>query len=85
VLLNAYFLRSVCFTDVAPATLTWDAVYTLLRPLGISNRPSFYQFPTVCMFSFENSPEIETVPNASEFLRHTLNIWDNDNALVYCV
>jgi hypothetical protein len=35
------------------------------------------------MFSFENGPEIETVPSASEFLGNTLNIWDNDSALVH--
>jgi hypothetical protein len=37
------------------------------------------------MFSFKNGPEIEMVPNTSEFLRNTLNIWDNDSALVYCL
>jgi hypothetical protein len=35
------------------------------------------------MFSFENGPDIETVPNASEFLGDTLNIWDNDRAMIY--
>jgi hypothetical protein len=37
------------------------------------------------MFSFENGPDIETVPSGSEFLGNTLNIWDNDHALVYLV
>jgi hypothetical protein len=37
------------------------------------------------MFSFENCPDIEMVSNASEFLWNTLNIWDNDSDLVYCV
>jgi hypothetical protein len=37
------------------------------------------------MFRFENSPHIETVSNASEFLGDTLNMWDNDSALVYCI
>jgi hypothetical protein len=37
------------------------------------------------MFNFENGPEIETVPNASEFLGNALSIWDNDSALVYFV
>jgi hypothetical protein len=36
------------------------------------------------MFNFENGPDIETVSNVSEFLADTLNIWDNDHALVYC-
>jgi hypothetical protein len=36
------------------------------------------------MFSFENGPDIETDFSASEFFRYTLNIWDNDSALVYC-
>jgi hypothetical protein len=36
------------------------------------------------MFSFENGPDIETISNASEFLGDTLNIWNNDSALVYC-
>jgi hypothetical protein len=35
------------------------------------------------MFSFEDSSEIETVSSASEFLRNSLNICDNDRALVY--
>jgi hypothetical protein len=34
------------------------------------------------MFSFENGPYTEMVPNASESLGDTLNIWDNDHALV---
>jgi hypothetical protein len=37
------------------------------------------------MFSFENGSEIETVPDLSEFLGNTLNIWDDDSALVCCV
>jgi hypothetical protein len=37
------------------------------------------------MFSFENGPDIETVSNAPEFLGNTLNIWDNDSALVYYI
>jgi hypothetical protein len=37
------------------------------------------------MFSSENGPDIETVHNASEFLGDTLNIRDDDSALVYCV
>jgi hypothetical protein len=37
------------------------------------------------MFSFENGPDIKTVSDASEFLGGTLNIWDNDLALIYCI
>jgi hypothetical protein len=37
------------------------------------------------MSSFDNGPEIETVPNASEYLGNTLNICDNDSAMVYFV
>jgi hypothetical protein len=37
------------------------------------------------MFSFENGAGIETVPNAPEYLGNTLDIWDDDSALVYCV
>jgi hypothetical protein len=47
VLLNAYFLRSACFTDVTSATITWDAV----RLLGISNWSSFHHCPTECIIS----------------------------------
>jgi hypothetical protein len=36
------------------------------------------------MFSLEDGSEIETVPDASETLESTLNIWDDDGALVYC-
>jgi hypothetical protein len=36
------------------------------------------------MFSFEECPDIETVPNVSEFLGNTFNIWDNDRALLHC-
>jgi hypothetical protein len=36
-----------------------------------------------CLFSFENGPDIEMVSSASEFLGNTLNIWDNDSALIY--
>jgi hypothetical protein len=35
--------RDACFTDVTSATITWDAVHTLLHLLGISNRSSFRQ------------------------------------------
>jgi hypothetical protein len=38
-----------------------------------------------CIFIFENVSEIETVSSASEFLRNTLNLWDKDSALVYCI
>jgi hypothetical protein len=37
------------------------------------------------MFSFENNPGIYTISSASEFLGDTINIWDNDSALVYCI
>jgi hypothetical protein len=37
------------------------------------------------MFSLKDVSEVETVPNASEFLGDTLNIWDDDSALVCCV
>jgi hypothetical protein len=35
------------------------------------------------MFSLENGSETETVPDASEFLGSTLNIWDDDSVLIY--
>lgn len=56
---------------------------TLLHLLGISNQSSSHQCCMECMFSFKNGPGIETISNASEFVRHTLNIWDNDCALAY--
>jgi hypothetical protein len=37
------------------------------------------------MCSSENDPGIETVSSASEFLGDTLNLRDNDHALVYCI
>jgi hypothetical protein len=37
------------------------------------------------MLSLKDGSEVETVPNASEFLGDTLNIRDDDSALVYCV
>jgi hypothetical protein len=38
------------------------------------------------MFNLEDSSEIETVPDVSEFLGDALNIRDDDSALVYwCV
>jgi hypothetical protein len=37
------------------------------------------------MLSFENGPDIETVSNASEFLGHTLYIWENYRVLVYFI
>jgi hypothetical protein len=64
VLLNAYFYRSACFADVTSVTITWDAVRTLLRLLGIFNPSSVRQCPTECMSSFENGPNIEMVYNA---------------------
>jgi hypothetical protein len=65
-----------CFTDVTSATIAWDAVRTLLRLMGISNRSSFHQCHTEYMFSFENDPDVETISDASEFLGDTLSIWD---------
>jgi hypothetical protein len=38
VLLNAHFLKSASFADVASAKITRDIVHILLRLLGISNR-----------------------------------------------
>jgi hypothetical protein len=68
---------------VSPTKYLPKSVHILLRLLGISNRPSFHQCPTACMFSFENGRDIETVSNACEFLGD--NIWNNDCALVYCI
>jgi hypothetical protein len=36
-------------------------------------------------FNFENGLDIETVSNASKFLRGALSIWVNDSALVYWI
>jgi hypothetical protein len=83
--LHVYFSRSACFIDVASATFTWDVVCTLLHLLGISNRSSFHQCPTECLFSFENGPDIEMVPHVSEFLRNTPKVWDNDRPDILCL
>jgi hypothetical protein len=72
-------------TAVTSATVTLDVVYTLLHLLGISNRSSFHQCHMECMFSFENGLENVTVSNASEFFGSTLNIRDNDSAMVCCI
>jgi hypothetical protein len=85
VLLNAHFQRSACFTDVTSDTFTWNTIHTLLRLLDIPNRPTFHQCPTECLFSFEDGPNIEAVPNASDFFGNTPNIGDNDCALLYCI
>jgi hypothetical protein len=37
------------------------------------------------MFGFENGHDMELVSKASEFLGDTLNIWDDDSALAYCI
>jgi hypothetical protein len=44
------------------------SVRTLILLLGMSDRPNFHQCPTECMFSLEDGSDIETVPDASEFL-----------------
>jgi hypothetical protein len=85
VFLNTYFQRSASFADITSAAVAWDTVHRLLRLLGISNRSSFHQCPTECRFSFENGSEVETVPNASEFLGSALYIRDDHSALLYCV
>jgi hypothetical protein len=64
--------------------LTWDVIHTVLSLLGVSNWSGFHQCPKEFIFSFENGPDIEMVSSASEFLGDTLNIWDNDCALVCC-
>jgi hypothetical protein len=61
----------------------WDIVHTLLHLPGIANLTSFDQCSMEHMFSSENDPDIEMVSNVSEFLGDTLNIRDNDSALVY--
>jgi hypothetical protein len=53
--------------------------------MGIINRSSFDQHPMECMFSFEKGSDIEVVSSAFDFLGDTLNIRDNDRALVYFV
>jgi hypothetical protein len=37
------------------------------------------------MFSFENGPDIDRLASVSEFLGDTLNVWDIDRALLYCI
>jgi hypothetical protein len=73
VLLIANFQKSACFGDVTSATVTWNTIHTLPRPLGISNRSRFHR-PTECKFSFEKGPDIETVSSTSEFFGNTPNI-----------
>jgi hypothetical protein len=34
------------------------------------------------MFSFENGPNIEAVPSASEFFGNTPNVWDSDRTII---
>jgi hypothetical protein len=70
---------------ITSATIILDIVHTLLRLLGICNRSSFHQCHTEWLFNFKKGPDVQTVSNSSEFLRDTLNIWDNDSALVYCI
>jgi phosphatidate phosphatase APP1 len=38
---------------------------------------------TECMFHFENGPNIEVVPNVSEFFRSTTNMWDNNHVFYF--
>jgi hypothetical protein len=76
---------SACFTDVTSATITWDATHALLHLLGISNRSSFHQCHMECMFSLEDGSETEMVPDEPEFLRNSLNIRDDDSALLSSV
>jgi hypothetical protein len=66
-------------------TFTQNTIHTLLHLLGISNQSSFHQCPTDCMFCFEDGPNIEVVPTASEFFGDASNIGDNDHALIYCI
>jgi hypothetical protein len=56
-------------------------LYTLRRVLGISNRSSFHQSLTECIFGFENGPAIETVSSVTEILTNS----HSDRALVYCI
>jgi hypothetical protein len=49
--------------------------------MGISNLPSSHQCLRECKFILENCSEIETVPDASEFLGITCNIWDINCAM----
>jgi hypothetical protein len=50
------------------------AVNTLLHLLGYCNRSSFHQCSTQCLFSLENTPNIEPVCNAFKFLGDTLTV-----------
>jgi hypothetical protein len=50
---------------VTSATTTWDIVHVLLRLLDDSDWSSFHHCPRKCMFSFENDPNVEVDPNAS--------------------
>jgi hypothetical protein len=37
------------------------------------------------MFIFEKGSDIEAVSNVSEYLKDTLDIWDSDSAILYCI
>jgi hypothetical protein len=52
---------------------------------GGSDRSGLHQCRSECMCSFEDDSEIETVPDASEFLGNAHNIRDNDSVVVCCV
>jgi hypothetical protein len=77
--------RSAYFVNVTSATITQNIILALLHLLGISNWSSFHHRPMDCTFSSKHYPDVETAFNGSEFLTDVINIWDNDNALVYCV
>jgi hypothetical protein len=55
------------------------------RHLSPVQLASIHQCPTGCIFNLENNSDIETVPDASEFLRNTLNLRDDVSVVVYCV
>jgi hypothetical protein len=71
VLLNACFLGCTCFGSIAYTTVTWNAIHALPCLLFISDWFGYHQGPSQCVFGFENSPDIDAVPDASEFFGYT--------------
>jgi hypothetical protein len=70
---------SACITDITSVTAAWDAIQTLLRLLGISDRSDFHQYSTECVFSLEDGSKTDTVPDAPEFIGNALNVRNDEH------
>jgi hypothetical protein len=67
--------KSACWANVASATLTRNSIHALCHMFRISFWPSFHEWTPKSVFSFEDYPNVISIPYTFELFWNTLHLW----------